>query len=324
MLSFSSFLHEAQFSEDNFERLLNVIEKRMPKLLGTAIYRCGGPAGVEKVASAVGYLYFFDDRAFRLRAKGGHVVGIDIWNEYHPNKGPAFTADVASLDVSSIIGAMGKIANIIKNPSAGEVEVKLHEDVQLDEMAKRTSPADFYKLMVDKYGEDAASSASNEQIKSVASENDVLIPSFIWRTAEGKGRTAKYNTKPQVADADAPEAKPAGKKEPILYIKITAQDPDSKKFISSADSAAAQKLYAQLSQTVNGAGTAEVEMKDPDTLYGHLSQLVQMACKGSLRALLIYGGPGTGKTFTIMKTVNDMGLVKGKDYVKLSGKASPV
>jgi hypothetical protein len=29
-------------------------------------------------------------------------------------------------------------------------------------------------------------------------------------------------------------------------------------------------------------------------------------------------------TFTIMKTVNEMGMVKGKDYVKLSGKASPI
>lgn len=348
MHSFSSFIHEAKFSEDNFERLLGVIEKKMPKLLGSEIYRYGGPGGVEKMSGSEGYLYFFGaGRAFRVRARAGKVLGIDIWKEYHPNKGPSFTAELGDLNVSSIVGGISKLAAIIKSPSAGDVEVPLREELQLDEMAKRTTPADFYSLMVDKYGEEAAQSASGEQIKSVAAEKDILIPSFIWATAVGKGRTAKYNTKPGGSDkkaddapaADAPAAKadgdaaPAdakadaapvkGKKEPILYIKVTAQDPDSKKFISAADNAAAQKLYAQLSASVNGGGT-EAELKDPDTLYGHMAQLVQMACKGTLRSLLIYGGPGTGKTFTIMKTVNDMGMAKGKDYVKLSGKASPI
>jgi hypothetical protein len=341
MLSFSSFLSEAKFSEDNFSRLLGVIEKKMPKLLGSEIYRLGGPSGVEKLPGAQGILYFFaKGKAFRIRHRAGTVLGIDVWSEYHPNKGPAFTIELADIDASSIVGAIGKIAAIIKSPRAGEIEVALREELQLDEMAKRTSPADFYKLMVDEYGEDGAQSASGEQIKSVAAKNDILIPSFIWSTAVGKGRTAKYNTKPggsdkkaddapaAKADGDAPadtkDAPPAkGKKDPILYIKVTAQDPDSKKFISAADNAAAQKLYAQLSASVNGPGT-EAELKDPDTLYGHMAQLVQMACKGTLRSLLIYGGPGTGKTFTIMKTVNDMGMTKGKDYVKLSGKASPI
>lgn len=333
---FSSFLSEAKFSEDNFTRLLNVIQKKMPKLLGSEIYRLGGSEGVEKLPGAQGILYFFSkNRAFRIRHRAGTVLGIDVWRVYHPNKGPEFTIELADIDASSIIGAMSKIASIIKAPKAGEVEVHLREDLQLDEMAKRTTPADFYSLMVDKYGEQTAQDANSEQIKSLAADRDILIPSFIWSTAVGKGRTARYNTRPGGSDKkadDAPAAKaddaptddaPAKKKDPILYIKVTAQDPDTKKFISAADSAAAQKLYAQLSQHANGPGT-DAELKDPDTLYGHMSQLVEMACKGTLRSLLIYGGPGTGKTFTIMKTVNDMGMTKGKDYVKLSGKASPI
>jgi hypothetical protein len=66
------------------------------------------------------------------------------------------------------------------------------------------------------------------------------------------------------------------------------------------------------------------EMRDVDTLYGHLYQLVTMACNNKLRSLLIYGGPGTGKTFTIMQAIQAAGLQKGKDYVKLSGKASAI
>jgi hypothetical protein len=332
MLSFSSFINEAKFSEDNFDRLLNVIEKRVPKLLGTRIYRCGGLDGIERFGGGtIGHLYFFDNRAFRLRSRAGQVLGIDVWKEYHPNKGPDFVIQLADLDVSTIIAAMRKIADIIRAPKATEISIK--EDLeQIDEMAKRVPDDSFYSMMVDEYGAQGAEDVTWAQIKTVADKNEVLIPAYIRSQKTGRG---KWNSKPgaggdpEVVKSAAPpaegeaKAEAPKKKEPILYIKVTAQDPDTKRFIPSGDSVAAQKLYQQLQSSLDGPAT-QAEMQDPDTLYGHMSQLVQMACKGTLRSLLIYGGPGTGKTFTIMKTVNDMGFVKGKDYVKLSGKASPI
>jgi hypothetical protein len=300
----------------------------MPKLLGSQIYRYGGSAGFETFSGGVqGYLFFFGSRAFRIRARAGQVLGIDIWKEYHPNRGPSFVADLKDLDVSSIIGAIGKIASIIKSPSATDIAIT---EEQLDEMAKRVGDDSFYKLMVGEYGEAGAKDVTWAQIKMVADKADVLIPAYIRSQKIGRG---KWNSQPgaggssadsePMAEPSEPKAEAPKKKEPILYIKVTAQDPDTKKFIPSGDSAAAQKLYAQLQGALDGPASS-AELKDPDTLYGHMAQLVGMAVKGTLRSLLIYGGPGTGKTFTIMKTINDAGLVKGKDYVKLSGKASPI
>lgn len=328
MLTFKNYLTEAKFSEDDFHRILSTFERRMPKLLGSKIYRSGGPGGVQKLGSGEVYQYFFDDRAFQVRAKGGHVYGIDVWSKYHIDQGPDYTIDVKDLDSSTLLGAMSTLAKLIKRPTEGSVPVKkLDEAIQLDEMAKRVEPDSFYGMVRKMFGDAQAKRVSWEQIKKVADENDVLIPAYIRNQKIGRGL---WNAEPgsgaeEAKDADAPapaDAKPA-KKDPILYIKVTAQDPESKKFISAGNNAAAQKLYAQL-QNAMSSPPSEAEIKDPETLYGHLAQLVSMACKGSLRSLLIYGGPGTGKTFTIMKTVNEMGLAKNKDYVKLSGKASPV
>lgn len=332
MITFKNYLVEAKFSEDDFHRILSTFEKRLPKLLGAKIYRSGGPSGVDKLGSGEVYQYFFDDRAFQIRAKGGHVYGIDVWDRFHIDQGPNYTIDVKDLNGPTLLGAISTLAKLIKNPSEGQTPVnQVTESVQLDEMAKRVDSDAFYKMVVKTFGAQAAKSVSWEQIKQVADENDVLIPAYIRGQKVGRG---KWNAEPSSGGEAAPTAddaekstdKPeqkAGKKTPILYVKVTAQDPETKKFISAGASKEAQQLYAQIQDTL-AAGPTEAEVKDPETLYGHMAQLVQMACKGSLRALLIYGGPGTGKTFTIMKTVNEMGMAKNKDYVKLSGKASPV
>lgn len=317
MLSFKSFLYEAKAKDDSLERLISAAERRFPKTLG-AIYRYGGSSGEEKVAGGRGFLYFFGKgKAFRMRTSSGKVVAVDIWTEYHPNKGPAFTADVADLDSDTLIGAIGELAKIIKNPSESKKNVT---EAVMMEMAKRIGPDSFFGMMKAEYGESGSRDVTWAQIKAVADKNDVQIPAYIRDQKIGKG---KWNSEPGAAAAEGEKKEPApAKKEPILYIKVTAQDPDTKRFIPSGDSKAAQALYTQLQNSMSTPTPAEI--KDPDTLYGHLAQLVNMAVKGSLRSLLIYGGPGTGKTFTIMKTIIDAGMTKGKDYVKLSGKATPV
>lgn len=354
MITFSQFLEAAQFTEDDFSRVLRAFERRMPKLLGTTIYRDGGSGGVKKIGNGEVYQWYFDDRSFQVRAKGGHVYGIDVWSKYTIDKGPDYTIDVHELNSATLLTAMATLAKLIKSPSEGEVKVAgvaSVESAPITEMAKRVDSVGFWDLMKRAYGS-GATNVTWEQIKQVADDNDVLIPNYIraqkigrgrWNADPNAGGSAPHPAAPssahQFSDAEAeaptpdaepevaapaaePAAKVAGKKDPIYYIKVTAQDPDSKRFIPAGNDPGAQRIYKQLQSAVERP--TEAEIKDPDTLYGHLAQLVSMACKGSLRSLLIYGGPGTGKTYTIMKTINEMGMVKGKDYVKLSGKASPV
>jgi hypothetical protein len=310
MLSFKNFLVEAKFSEDDFARVLSAFERRLPKLLGAKLYRDGGPGHVNKVAGFDAYTYFFGDRALQVRVKAGHVHAIDVWDKF-------------ALNAGTLLGAMKEIARLIKSPEEGKIEVKaINESLQLDEMAKRVGDDSFFKMMVDEYGEAGARDVTWAQIKTVADKNDVLIPAYIRGQKTGRG---KWNAEPGAVSGGDEGEKPvekSGKKDPILYIKVTAQDPETKRFIPAGDSKQAQQLYSQLQGALK-AGPTEAEVKDPETLYGHMSQLVEMACKGTLRSLLIYGGPGTGKTYTIMKTVQQMGLTKGKDYQKLSGKATP-
>lgn len=347
MFTFKDYLVEAQFSEDDLARVIGVFERRLPKLLGTKIYRYGGKGHVMEFGGFSEILYLFGERAFGVRFKGGHVLGIDVWEKYTTNNGPSHFIDVKMLNAGSLIGAMTKLANLIKHPEQGKYPVQaVNEGLQLDEMAKRVNDDNFYRMAVSKYGEHGAESMTWEQIKAVADENDVLIPAYIRGQKIGRG---KWNAKPgAVTDVDSKETKSEvvskkddepqdvtpvkepstavalPKKEPILYIKVTAQDPDTKRFIPAAESKAAQQLYKQIAGSMADHKPTEKEMRDPDTLYGHLSQLVTMACKGTLRSLLIYGGPGTGKTYTIMQTIKEEGMVPGKDYVKISGKASPV
>lgn len=324
MISLKDYLNEAKFSEENFARVLSVFERKLPGLLGTKIYRDGGPDGVHKLGSGDVYIYYFDDRAFQVRAKGGHVHGIDVWTKYGINKGPDYTIDVSELDSPSLMGAMAEIGSLILAPKEGTTRIKQAE--QLEEMAKRVEPDQFYQMVKAEFGSDGAKSVSWDQIRSVADKNDVLIPAYIRGQKIGRGLWNAELGAEGAAPADVQASEPAPttkKKDPILYIKVTAQDPDTKKFIPSGESKQAQQLYNQLQSALQAPPTEE-EVKDPETLYGHLAQLVEMACKGTLRSLLVYGGPGTGKTHTIMQTISGMGLQKGRDYQKLSGKATPV
>lgn len=327
--TFKDYLIEVKFDGGNLERVMNAFQRRMPKLLGSAIYRYGGKNGTD----GLGVLYFFKNKAFRVRIKGSSIQGIDVWDEYHINKGPSYFIDIRAFSAENILASMTKLAQIIKNPEAGKVAVKESFDIQLDEMARRVDGKDFQKMGKDQFGDDI-DNLTWSQIQKIALDNDVLIPGYVkgqrkdklhWSIIPGDRDDSNDQAAGEDMANDETVVKLGGKEkgEPILYIKVTAQDPDTKRFISAADSKAAQKMYAKINAVLK-AGPSEEEIKDPETMYGHLAQLVEMACKGKLRSLLIYGGPGTGKTFTIMQTIKKEGMVSGKDYVKLSGKASPI
>ena len=240
-------------------------------------------------------------------------MSIDVWSHFGPDRAPDHLIDVHSLNSTSLLGAFKQLAEIIKHPAPGTVPVVIKEDIQLDEMAKRTSDADFYKMVVKMYGASKARDLEWSDIKRVADENDVLIPAYIRGNKVGRGRwnaeidsTVDVSAKEVSSEPSSSRqlaVKGAGSSDPIMYIKVTAQDPTSKKFLPTANNPAAQALYQQIQGAIQGPPTEE-EVRDPETLYGHMAQLVEMACKGTLRSLLIYGGPGTGKTYTIMQTVS--------------------
>lgn len=340
-MSFKRFLTEAQFGPSTFQKALAIIEKRLSRLIGSKLYRYGGSDGVMELTLGgkkfESYLYFTNNsKAFRINTFRYKIASIDVWKKYTTTKNPDFTMDLADLNSVALLGILDSVAKFIKAPKAETIPLYfLPESVDnfgalsLTE-AKRSTPIDFYNLCKAGLSGKNLESLEWEDINSVAAAADVQVPTFIRGQKTGKGR---WSVVPPGLDTSTGEVEDQGavtsaeKKgnDPILYIKVTAQDPSSKRFLSSADNKQAQDLYSKIQDALNSnKNPSDKELKDPDTLFGHLYDLSTLVAKRKLNSLLVYGGPGTGKTFTVFKAIQDAGLVKNQDYIKLSGKATPV
>jgi len=336
--SFKLFVVEDKEHGSGLDRVLNAIEKRLPALLNTKLYRFGGKDGTEQLKSGVGYLYFFGKgKAFRIRTKGSTIIAFDVWTKYGMNATADYTIHTENLSVAAIASELKKIAQLIKSPKEGKVEITAVEEAKSISLeigadlfeAKGVSPEEFLKLAKKDLSDAQVKDVTFDQIVKIARDNNVGVPSKKYLDGQkvGRGRWSlipggSSEKESKSDEPNKPDSKSSGKAEPILYIKVTAQDPVTKRFISAGENKQAQALYNQIQDKL-AANPTEEEMRDVDMLYGHLFQLVTLACKDKLKALLIYGGPGTGKTFTIMEAIKAAGLVKGEDYVKLSGKITP-
>lgn len=105
---------------------------------------------------------------------------------------------------------------IYKNLIATVPNKSVKEDF-VTEMAKRTAPADFWKMMTDEYGVTAAQKVTWAQIKAVADKNDVLIPAYIRDNKVARGL---WTAKP--TDIDAPVHEPKVEKKPPFFSKPEA------------------------------------------------------------------------------------------------------
>jgi len=337
--SFKLFIAEKKEQDSDLGRIINTIEKRMPQLLNSRIYRFGGKDGIEQGKSGPAYLYFFGKgKAFRVRTKSGAIVGFDVWTKYTLDGAADYTLHTDGLSVAVIAKELKAIAQLIKSPKEGKVPVSESVEAVSYELtselfeAKGVSPEEFLKLAQKDLGDGEVQSVTFDQIVKIARDNNVAVPNkkYLdaqkvgrgrWSLIPGGGGSSEGGEETKVSGVEVKGDSKDGKPGPTLFIKVTAQDPVSKKFLSAKDSKEAQALYKQIQGTMNpNAKPSEEEMRDVDTLYGHLYQLVTMACNNKLRSLLIYGGPGTGKTYTIMQAVKEAGLSKGKDFIKISGK----
>lgn len=123
-----------------------------------------------------------------------------------------------------------------KSKEEDEDEFPVDESFQrLSEMAKRTAPAEFWKMMVAEYGVQGAQSVTWAQIKAVADKNDVLIPAYIRDNKIGRG---KWTAKP--ADMKAPAHEPVAKKTEPAPVK-KAEEPKAAAKPAEAPAAAPKR-----------------------------------------------------------------------------------
>lgn len=334
MLStFKSFILEAAEEESTASRVIAAIERQLPKLLGSKLYRYGGKSG----RTADGVLYFFgSNSALQIRMKNDAIKAFDIWEKFTLDGAADYTIHTEKVPVAIIAKQLKDIVKIIKNPTTGKVELQVNEEaaraISFEDAedlfeAKTVSPEEFLALAKKTLGDDGVKSVTFNQIKSIATDNKVGVPNKAWLDKQkiGRGLWTLIPGGASEATGGHEVDTSTGKPKPTLYVKVTAQDPITKRFLSAGESKEAQALYKQIqdSMSMNSKPTEE-EMRDVDSLFGHLYELSELAAKGKLTSLIIYGGPGTGKTVTVMEAIKNAHLVKGRDYVKISGKISPI
>lgn len=345
-MSFLEYLTEAQYGASSFPRVMEILVKRAEKAFGQKLYPYGGD-GKQKIVfgnkTYDSYLYLMSTgKAIRFNTFRYQIETIEIWKKGYSEGGSDFIIDVGDLNSVQFMGIYDNmILPQLVNPKAGEypiyflpenftnTQMNLIESKEYLTEATRIKPQDFYNACMKRYNTHIL---SWEQINALASEMDVQVPTFVRGQKQGKGIFSVLppginpNTNAVENKGELEKAEKKGS-DTILYLKITPQDSITKKFLPAGENAQAQELYKKIQSMADNIVSpnykpTDEERVDVNTLYGHLTQLVKAVAKGSFMSLLIYGGPGTGKTFTVMQSIKEAGLREGTDYVKFSGKAT--
>lgn len=312
------YLFEAKVSPRQANRAVSLVAKVVSKRIGEKLYRYGGRDGVQEYGRGVGFLFMAPSgKAFRLNLEGGEFKTASIWKSFKLGAYADFTVTFEGLNIVEVVD---KLADIVKSPRAETIEVDLEESVFYPDAtlleARRVSPEEFHTIVMDALqpGEDPEK-LRMDRIKQIALAADVNIPGFVRKNRTSRG---KFSVIPNMNNMQKSSA-PGGRQ---YYIKVTPQDTVTKKFLSAKDDQYALDLTKKIQDEVNkpSMNTVKKEMKNPDTLFGHMKSLVKIVARGARASLIIYGGAGIGKTFVTTEAIKEEGLTKNKDYFVIKGK----
>ena len=318
MQTFRKYITEAKVSKSNLNKVADIFKRMLEKHLGSKLYRFGGVKGYSEIKSGLGILYFYgSNKAIRINYNGKEIVSITLWNSYRLGVKGDYTINLEGI---GLLEGGKRVIEFIRNPKVGKHGVvgNLREDFQQLDEAKRISPDKFVELIYkNRSSMDSMNSMRWDDIKAIAVESDVLVPSVITSVQIGKGRNRRFDLT-KLSDA-ANSGKVSKDNVPTYYVKITAQDPETKKFVSVIGDKKAEKMLKTMTGSLNNPDV-KTEMKNPDTLFGIMGNLTQLVARGSRNSLIVYGGPGIGKTYVVNEMLNAEGLKKGTDWYVVKGK----
>ena len=322
-LRFKNYITEAKVTKANFSKAAEIFKRIYEKNTGSRFFRHGGPGGFVGTNKGVGILYYSSDReAFRLNYEDGQIKSITKWNKFSLGNPGDYTIDLDGLSLSQ---AGKEVIRIIKNPQIGthriipDLQESVELDVELDE-AKQVSPENFISLAMNTYGQDKIQRMTWDEIVYIAKTNDVTIPTIIRQKTKIPGTRGK-NSRFDLGLINSSNVKPADTKktEKDYYIKVTARDPNSNKFSSVIGDARAEDILNTIKKSIENP-VMKKELKDPNSLFSIMRDLVRLVARKNRNALLIYGGPGIGKTFNVTATLKEEGLKKNQDWYLVKGK----
>jgi hypothetical protein len=323
MQRFSNFLSEAKVSKSNLNKVADIFKRIIEKNLGLRLYRFGGDKGFTEVKNGVGILYIATNkRAIRLNYVKGEITSLTLWTSFNIAKKGDFTIDLSGM---GLLEAGKRLIEVIKNPKTGKVAAypALVENSMMLQEAKRVKPSEFYDIINKNLpGGISMNNIPRSIMADIAAVNDISIPSVVRYDTKidgTKGENLRYDLTLLLSDPGIETDKVSKDNEPIYYMKITAQDPNTKKFLSVKGDRKAEEILKKASNAVENPDY-QTHMLDPDTRFGHMSDLVSLVARGNRNSLVIYGGAGIGKTYVVTETIGNEGLQKNKDWIMIKGK----
>ncbi len=323
--------------------------------------RVGGQKRIYEVGDdhlAIVYVLGKSTKAIGLAwSRSTGALGVDtiyVWESFDIYTDPDYALDIPTTGTFSELATA--VAQWIKSPSVGKKQATgVEEDIELDEMASRTSGAEFMQMAVAKFG-DGAAKLTMPQMAELARENDVQIPGEIrsnpnlkvdahhWNLLGREGAAAQDNTNAELGKAmggevEAPpvsdpayddalqlaKAKTVNKLASAGKLYLMGRKPNGAFFRVPGLEMITAQLERMLSNQLRDMGGEHRESMEEQ--YSMLHDKVTLVAGGEsnfIKSLLITGGPSSGKTFTVMKTIRELGLSEGSDYVVKKGRITTV
>ena len=233
---------------------------------------------------------------------------------------------------------MRKIIDLVENQIVNE------DPLTGMERKKRVTDAEFMKMAQQKLGA-KAERMTWVDISQFADSQNVQVPGTVRMNKKLKLDTYHWNLSgraPDDADIDKKVSKDLG----IEVAPATAED-DAETQLTNVrrvrNLVSENKLYlfgrkGSKFFRVTGADEVLAQLErayarelatqgdfSMEEQYNDLSERVKLVASGKssrLKSLLLVGAPRSGKTFTVMKTIEDMGLRDGIDYFVQKGKTT--
>lgn len=320
---------------NNIEGAISAFVRLLERHIGEKLFRYGGANGTVEIKGGTGILFLTDSGpAYQFNYIDGSIQSITIWNQFNFRPGD-YTLYLNGMNLAQI---GQKLVRFVAAPETGKFSIMYESRSTLNEALRRVGPEEFFSLAkrTMRPGQDLEQ-MSWEEMKDIAVRADVRIPAAAQavRIQGTKGKNARFDltqlmnpefkrpsTGMPVSPDDLPGETPDQDGPNLEHlIMVHPRDPNTKKFMSSKQNVEVDRIIKQVK---TGLASPAVQKsftdENPDDLFRKMQSLVKLVAQGHFKSLIIYGGPGTGKTFTVKQELKEEGLQQNKDWFMVKGR----
>ena len=328
---FTNLLLESKIN--NIEQAVKIFAKLLEKYIKEPLFRYGGENGTVQIKNGIGILYLTNSGpAYQFNYIAGKIASIVVWRKQFNFRPGDYTLELNDLNLAQ---AGKKLIKYVLNPQEGDFNIQesrqlTTEEVNLLKEARRASPKEFFEIVARALSpQQDISSLSREEIAIVAQGAGVQVPTAIRHAkVEGtKGINTKFDLRKLVDPnlGNDPEVDDAGNKthdNKVYHVSIMPYDPQTKKFESPKGNPQVDDMLRKFQGVMQKDLSPQEQEKNANEIFDRMESLVRLVSRGYQKSLVIYGGPGTGKTFTVKSTLQDEGLQQNKDWFMIKGKVT--